>query len=203
MINNLKILKPLINIPEGYYLSLFIWQRKKDQELPDKHQSVRTIKYYNIQSVEYLESKMEEIIHLCEHFKARAYLNLNPVSYREISFNVMKALAENLKSGNYLNTRLFESQSDLSIKQGKIWVVDVDDNNIGKVLGIQSIINECRPIGEDKILGVVPTKQGCHILTKRFDVQQFKTSNPFIEEEDIEIKKCNPTVLVIPDSILK
>jgi hypothetical protein len=197
MINNLDLLRPLIKIPEGYFLSLFVWQRKKDQELPDKHQSVRTIKYYNIKSVEYLESKMDEIIHLCEHFKARAYLNLNPVSYRELSFNVMKALAENLKSGNYLNTRLFESQSDLSIKQGDIWIVDVDDNNLKLLADVVEVIAACRPEGANKLLGTVPTKSGYHLLTKRFDVKQFSDY-----QLDVEIKKCNPTVLVIPDSIL-
>ena len=63
MINNLELIKPLLNFEnEGDFYMLYIFKRKKDQTT-DKanHQSVRTIKTYCIESIEQLENRYEEI----------------------------------------------------------------------------------------------------------------------------------------------
>ena len=57
MINNINLIKPLLNFTnEGDFYMLYIFKRKKDQPEGerDNHQSVRTIKTYSIDSIEYL-----------------------------------------------------------------------------------------------------------------------------------------------------
>jgi len=46
----------------------------------------------------------------------------------------------------------------------------------------------------NKVEEVIPTKNGYHLITDRFDVLEFKKHFP-----EIEIQKKNPTILYIPD----
>jgi hypothetical protein len=43
---------------------------------------------------------------------------------------------------------------------------------------------------------LIPTKNGFHFITKRFDVMEFKKHYP-----DIDIAKKNPTLLYYPNSL--
>ena len=64
MIDNLEIIKPLLNFDkEGDFYHLLILKRKKDQPEGEKdnHQSVRTIKTYCIESIDHLERRYDEI----------------------------------------------------------------------------------------------------------------------------------------------
>jgi len=98
MINNIELIKPLLNFEsQGDFYMLYIFKRKKDQTT-DKanHQSVRTIKTYCIESIEQLENRYDEIIQLCEMFKARAYIHIQKQNHKDVSLNMMVELAETL-----------------------------------------------------------------------------------------------------------
>jgi len=80
MINNIELIKPLLNYEnKGDFYMLYVFKRKKDQPEGerDNHQSVRTIKTYCIESIDHLERRYDEIIQLCEMFKARAYIHIS------------------------------------------------------------------------------------------------------------------------------
>jgi len=64
---------------------------------------------------------------------------------------------------------------------------------------ISHLINALRPEG-DKIETVIPTKNGYHLITKRFDIQEF---NKYMSlQGDVpDIQKKNPTLLYYPDSL--
>lgn len=47
-----------------------------------------------------------------------------------------------------------------------------------------------------KIYDYIPTKNGYHIITKPFNLKQFKDKYP-----DIDVHKNNPTILYIPKSL--
>ena len=49
---------------------------------------------------------------------------------------------------------------------------------------------------ESKIYAYIPTKNGYHIITKPFNLKQFKDKYP-----DIDVHKNNPTILYIPKSL--
>ena len=43
---------------------------------------------------------------------------------------------------------------------------------------------------------IIPTKNGFHLITDRFDVLEFKKNYP-----EVDIQKKNPTLLYLPDSL--
>lgn len=198
MIDNLELIKPLLNFEnEGDFYMLYIFKRKKDQPEGerDNHQSVRTIRTYCVESVEYLEKRYDDIKQLCELFKARAYIHVQKQNHREVSLNMMILLAQRIQNGQHNQKGLFDSVVGQIKTQEKRWIVDIDTDDIQKIHEIQLKINECKPVGP-KTKVIVPTKNGFHFITDRFDVLEFKKSYP-----DIDIQKKNPTLLFLPNTL--
>lgn len=197
MINNIELIKPLLNFEKkGDFYMLYILKRKKDQPEGerDNHQSVRTLRSYCIKSIEQLEAKYDEIQLLCETFKARAYIHVQKQNHRDVSLNMMVALAQRIQDGNLEQQNLFDSVVGQLKTYEKRWIVDIDSKNPTTVLEISKFINSLRPEG-DKIETTIPTKNGYHLITKRFDVKEFK------EVFSIDIQKKNPTLLFLPNSL--
>jgi hypothetical protein len=198
MLDNLDQIKKLLNFSEsGDFYMLYVFKRKKDQPEGerDNHQSVRTIKTYCIESVEHLERRYEEIIQLCELFKARAYIHVQKQNHRDVSLNMMVALAQRIQDGNLKQQGLFDSVVGQVKTQEKRWIIDVDVKDVGFAEEVAKFINSLRPEG-DKIETAIPTKNGYHLITKRFDVMEFKKQYP-----DIDLQKKNPTLLYYPNSL--
>ena len=199
MIDNVELIKPLLNFSEpGDFYYCLILKRKKDQPEGerDNHQSVRTIKTYCVESVEYLEKRYDEIKQLCEMFKARAYIHVQKQNHRDVSLNMMVALAQRIQDGNHKQQGLFDSVVGQLKTYEKRWIVDVDTLDAAELIGVILSINLCNPTDDDKIITTIPTKNGFHLITKRFDVMQFSKQYP-----NIDIQKKNPTLLFLPDSL--
>jgi hypothetical protein len=200
MIDNLNLIKPLLNFDdEDDFYMLYVFKRKKDQST-DKanHQSVRTIRSYCIKSVEQLEERYDEIKMLCEVFKARAYMHIQKQSHKDVSLDMMVMLAERIKCGQHKQQGLFDSVVGQMKTYEKRWIVDIDTNDLHVIGKIVNVICDCKPNeGEEgKLEALITTPNGVHLITKRFDVQEFKKHHP-----DIDIQKKNPTLLYYPDSI--
>ena len=198
MIDNIDIVKGLLNFEnEGDFYMLYVFKRKKDQPEGerDNHQSVRTIKTYCVSSVEYLEKRYDEIKQLCEMFKARAYIHVQKQNHKDVSLEMMVALAEKIRNGQHIQTNLFDSVVGQLKTHEKRWIVDLDTKDDSEVERMTKVINISRPEG-DKIECIIPTKNGYHFITKRFDVMQFKNVYP-----DVDIQKKNPTLLYLPNSL--
>ena len=199
MINNLEIIKPLLNFEkEGDFYMLYVFKRKKDQPAGerDNHQSVRTIKTYTVESVEYLDKRWDEIVQLCEMFKARAYIHIQKQNHFDVGMNMIKAIVDRIESGQMNQQHVFNSVVGQIKTYEKRWIVDVDTKDTKELLEIQQWIDHCRPHGVDKIETVIPTKSGYHLITKRFDVMEFKK-----KYHDIDIQKKNPTLVYYPESL--
>jgi hypothetical protein len=177
---------------------LYVFKRKKDQPEGerDNHQSVRTIKTYCVESVEYLEKRYDEIKQLCEMFKARAYIHVQKQNHKDVSLNMMVSLAQRIQDGNLKQHHLFDSVVGQLKTREKRWIVDVDVKDAVFTERLSEFINAIRPEGP-KIETKIPTKSGYHLITKRFDVMEFKKHYP-----DIDIQKKNPTLLYYPESLL-
>jgi hypothetical protein len=208
MINNKELILPLLNFEqEGDFYMLYIFKRKKDfPELEQQnHQSVRTIKTYCIESVEYLEKRWDEIVALSEMFKARVYIHVQKQNHKDVSLNMMMELAQRIKDGVTNQKNLFDSVVGQLKTYEKRWVVDVDSKSNGAKEFQINIINACEPIG-NKILSTIPTKNGIHLITSPFNVIQYqdKILNLFLTGEDFfqaDIQKKNPTLLYFPNSL--
>ncbi len=199
MIDNVEIIKSLLNFEnEGDFYMLYIFKRKKDQKDGEKsnHQSVRTIKTYCIDSLEYLDKRYSEIKQLCEMFKARAYIHVQRQNHKDVSLEMMISLAERIKNGQNNQKGLFDSVVGQIKTHEKRWIIDVDTKDQTELSAVKFVINKfCRPEG-DKVYETIPTKNGYHLITDRFDVLEFKKHFP-----DIDIQKKNPTLLYLPNSL--
>jgi hypothetical protein len=197
MINNIDIIKPLLTFDnEGEFYMLYIFKRKKDQTT-DKanHQSVRTIKSYCIESIEQLEKRYDEIIQLCEMFKARAYIHIQKQNHKDVAMNMITEIVTRIQSGQINQKHVFDSVVGQIKTQEKRWIVDIDDVELYDLKPIMDFIDTLRPEGL-KVESIIPTKNGYHLITKRFDVMEFKKKYP-----EIDIQKKNPTLLYYPNSI--
>lgn len=198
MIDNSHLIKPILNFEkEGDFYMLSVFKRKKDQPDEDKenHQSVRTIKTYTISSVSYLEKKLDEVKKLCELFKARAYINVQKQNHNDISLEMIKTIVDRVKSGQINQQHVFDRVVGSVKSYEKRWVVDIDSKDNELISNIKKYIDSIRPEGP-KIETEVPTKAGCHLITKRFDLKKFNKKYP-----EVEVKKKNPTLLFLPDSL--
>lgn len=202
MIDNIQQIKTLLNFSEpGDFYMLYVLKRKKDQPEGerDNHQSVRTIKTYCIESIDHLERRYDEIKQLCEMFKARAYIHVQKQNHRDVSLEMMVALAERIKGGQTNQKGLFDSVVGQLKTQEKRWIVDIDTKDEIAIHRAAHIIDNIRPEGP-KIEAVIPTKNGYHFITKRFDVLEFnKKMTQYGEVPDIQ--KKNPTLLFLPSSL--
>jgi hypothetical protein len=104
-------------------------------------------------------------------------------------------LAQRIKSGQHQQQNLFDSIVRQMKTYEKRWIVDVDTKDEDIILNIRYTINTIRPEGL-KIHRTIPTKNGVHLITDRFDVMEFKKHYP-----EIDIQKKNPTLLYYPDSL--
>jgi hypothetical protein len=128
-------------------------------------------------------------------FKARAYIHVQKQNHANVSLNMMVALAQRIQDGNHRQKGLFDSVVGQLKTQEKRWIIDIDTADYQVVNQIVKFINSIRPIGP-KCEEVIPTRNGYHLITGRFDVLEFKKQYP-----DIEIQKKNPTLLYYPNSL--
>ncbi len=198
MIDNIELIKPLLSFDnEGDFYMLYVFKRKKDQpeDERDNHQSVRTIKTYCVDNISYLDMRYEEIKQLCEVFKARAYIHVVKQNHKDVSLNMISEIVTRIQSGQINQKNVFDSVVGQIKTQEKRWIVDVDVNSIEMVQHISRFINKLRPEG-DKTEAVIRTKNGYHLITKRFDTMEFSKQYP-----TIDIQKKNPTLLYYPNSL--
>ena len=204
MINNIELIKPLLNFSEkGDFYMLYVFKRKKDQPEGerDNHQSVRTIKTYCIGSIDHLDRRWDEIVQMCEMFKARAYIHVQKQNHFDVSLSMMVALAERIQNGNHNQKGLFDSVVGQIKTQEKRWIVDVDSTSQHIQNMISNIIEMVKPNDGSKIITKIPTKNGIHLITKRFDVMEFNKQIKERGEEMPDIQKKNPTLLYYPNSL--
>ena len=196
MTDNFDLIKPMLTFDsEDEFYFVQILQRKKDNPggVSGSNNSSRLIKAYYINSIEYLEARKEEMIFFATHFNARVGINLNKRSYEKTAFNALKKTAEVMHNKNYKGVRRAWSTS-CGIHNGsdKVWLLDLDAKAADYLFSVQAFVQTQQPEG-NKILGVIPSKTGWHLITKGFDLRSFSAEYP-----EIEVHKNNPTNLYIP-----
>jgi hypothetical protein len=107
----------------------------------------------------------------------------------------MVALAQRIQDGNVNQKGLFDSVVGQIKTQEKRWIVDIDCTDWYAVTEVSQFINSIRPAGQ-KIEAVIPTRNGYHLITAKFDVKTFRE-----KFSDIDIQRKNPTLLYYPNSL--
>lgn len=219
-INNLGILldSKIINFDnfnDDWFYQIFILKRKKDDSGLNKNSSL--IKSYRVSNLEYLNRKLEEeIIPLCDFFKARAMINVNVKSYRKVAFESLKKLAEEISQEHYKAglDKLITSAGSMSgmvADKSKKWIIDLDSKDekykqeIIRIINSKDMLRGYNDSDNDRIIGIIPSKSGYHLVSNPFDINQFLEILKIesIYEDNYltipEIKKEGLTNLYIPD----
>jgi len=194
MIYNIKIIKEILNFTNEHdFYMIYIIRRKKDQKGVEENKSAKVIKSYCINSIIDLEEKYDEIKTLCNIFNARAYIYINKKNHKNIGLMMIKLISDRLISNQFNQQFIFDKVFNQSKKLEKRWIIDIDTHDINHDKKIQEFINnKCKPIGM-KIIANIPTKQGHHLITHPFNLEEFKKEYP-----TIDIHKDNPTILYYP-----
>ena len=195
-VDNFDLIKKHIHSTDSneFYM-LQIMRRTKDQKGYDGKHKQSIIKSYFISSVEYLDSKRDEIVGLCEMFNARAYINLNKKSYKQVSLKALEILAGKIAHEEYDIRSLFESacgQTGACDGQ-KTWIVDFDSKDLDELDRIKNIIDSIDPKGVSKIVETVPTRHGYHLITRPFNKKAFYE----MYNKNLDIHDNNPTLAFV------
>lgn len=196
MINNFDTIQKLFyfNEANNMFFHLQILRRGKDHpELPAANE---LIKSYLVRSREHLESLREEIIFLCEHYKARAYINVAGKDFDRLNTLLLAKLADNIHQNNVVNPvhPLNSAVRELKSRRPR-WVVDIDDLSEKEKIRayIEELTTEQTQYG---LYAELPTKSGVHLITIPFNLIKFKRKFP-----NVDVHKNNPTILYIPESL--
>lgn len=183
--------------PEDFYFVQIIQRKKDGIELPSYTSGARTIRSFYFFNKEHFLEQKEYIKELCRNNKARAYFWINPRNTVDVACESIKQFAELIKSGNTKQgVAVYDraTGSSRSAKYDKLWIVDLDSKDIDYKLNIQSLIYECRPEG-DKIVDIIPTVNGYHLITHKFDKRLFQQKLVIKQLDNLDIHNDNPTLL--------
>ena len=183
---------------EFYFVQLLV--RGKDGHHVSGNNKNRLVKYYTITSKEQLMSLKEEMINISKAVTARVYIHPQKRSFKEVAGIALELTAHTYVSQNWIGMRsVFSTAAGKSgIQKDKKYLIDVDDvSSIDDpiIQKIKDALFKVRGSGgenSDKVLYIVSTKSGFHIITKAFDVEAFRK---LIPEKQIDIHKNNPTLL--------
>ncbi len=194
MINNIDKILPFLTFEsedDFYYLQIL--QRKKEN--PELGSNSRVIKNYYITSQEHLLKRYPEIMKLCDFFNARASIRLNKRSFEKVAFKTMANVANSCMNREY---KFIRSSYDRACGLGHnsknpTWILDLDFIPFGREhLDMLDFIEEDLPKGP-KLVEIIESKNGIHLITKPFDTRRFRD-----KYSQIDIHKDNPTNLYIP-----
>lgn len=205
MINNFKQISELLKFEteDDFYFCQILKRKKEHSELGRNSVVVAT---YYIKNIEDFWRYSSEIILLCDFHNARAYINLNKRSFEKVAFHNLKKVTDCILNKDYDAVRkAYDSTcGSSSNEEEKKWVLDVDRVPEGMQVpvfidDVKRGIDNCMPKKEGtKLISVVSSKNGFHIICTPFNIQQFIAENVGLYPY-LDIHKDNPTNLYIPN----
>ena len=199
MIDNFEQIRSMLKFEDDYFYFIQIIQRKKEH--PEVGANNRIIRSYMISSEEKFDKNGPEIVQMCEMFNARAYIHLNRRKWSKVALECLRHNAELIANGQHegikssLETIVGRNNSEP--RESKTWIIDVDMNDYNVLNKIGTILNNIKPIEDDKWIETIPTKNGFHMITKPFNRAEF---NKYMQlQGDVpDVHTDNPTILYIP-----
>lgn len=148
--------------------------RKKDNPLV-----MNKVKSYTINTIYDLDDYQQEIITICDALKVRAYISVNYKSHKQVTLNAMVEYANDIAQDCFNSSRgIYDSSVAKFVDREKqLWIIDVDkddsfDKSVDELTDLYiKTIESCKPY--KKIVAVIPTKSGKHIITHPFDSSDF------------------------------
>lgn len=207
IIDNFAYIKPLMLFDESENLFMHLQVLRRGKDHPDLPAANKLIKAWLVRDFKHLESIRDEIVFLCEHYRARAYISCVPKSMAKLNALILRKLAEYNYDNHIVNPwHVFDSACGELPGVEKRWVVDIDgkDEKILFSIGVRieklwcavhpEFLTECDTEGWR--IAKIPTLNGSHLLVRPFNLQEFKKRFP-----EVEVKKNGLTVLYVPECI--
>lgn len=190
-VDNFEQIRPLLifESEDDFY---FIQILKRKKEHPEIGSNSILVNTYYISSLEQLDQLRGEIILLAAFHNARVYIHLTKRGFEQTAMQTLLKVVNQtmIKDFRYVKNA-FTSVCGMHPKGHKSWVVDIDEK--GRLANeVLKTIDRCDPPG-DKLITILPTKNGVHLITKPFNRKQFSEAYPAID-----IQTNNPTILFIP-----
>ena len=152
----------------------------------------RLLRTYYIDSLEYFDRKIPAIKELCESNRARAYILPQVRNNEDCLMNLAMKVMETIRNKNYSakpEHLLRSAYCDNHQSRDKVWVLDLDSSEMyGWTLEqVKQLVSEkLAACGKDpaKDMYVIQTKNGHHVITKPFNLQDaYKSCSMFYEGE--------------------
>lgn len=189
----------------GLFLHLQILRRGKDH--PDLPAANKLMKSWLVRSREHLDMLREEVVFMCEHYQARAYISCVPKIMKKLNMLVLRKLAENQYTGNVINPwSVINSACGELPGVERRWVVDVDCKDVRFEASVKCEIDRLwvnvhpedwgKKRNDSWLIAQLPTLNGTHLLSRPFNLQEFKKRFP-----EVEVKKNGLTTLYVPQCI--
>lgn len=194
IVDNLNIILKLLvfeSSDDFYYLQII--QRKKENNLLKSNS--RVIKSYYITSKDQLKDLYDEIITMCEMFNARAMIRLNRRSFVKSAFRTLANIGTMIANGQHESVRKSFDRicGKYNNEYYKKWILDIDGEfSKDWIIKLEEYIDSQKPVG-DKVIDIVPSRNGFHIITVPFNCKNFNQEFP-----EVDLHKDSPTNLYIP-----
>ena len=190
MVDNIESIRKTLKFDkfgEFYYIS--IMQRNKDGiKVASSHDNCRRIRTFYVFSLEEFDKIVPFIKEICDKISARCYIELNRKDIFKCQIECIKRLAECIEHRTTKSRTIMDSVVAGAPSRDKLWMIDCDTHDDPIIYDIIEYIKN----HNGTYYAVIPTVNGCHIITSRFDPRDFKF-------EDCEIKRNAFTLLYYND----
>lgn len=190
MVDNIESIRKILEFDKfGKFYYISIMQRNKDGiKVASSHDSCRRIRTFYVFSLEEFDKIVPFIKEICDKIGARCYIELNRKDIFKCQIECIKRLAECIEHRTTKSRTIMDSVVAGAPSRDKLWMIDADGYKPDNVTNIIEYIKNHNGIH----YAVIPTVNGCHIITSRFDPRDFKF-------EDCEIKRNAFTLLYYND----
>lgn len=179
------------------FFEIMVIRRGKDH--PGLPAANYTFKTYYLDSIEKYDYFKDEIITVCNVLKMRAYVSVNVKSKEQITKAASKKFTESIFLNEYKKPwRIFDHMfGKIPAKNDNTWLIDVDDLPKDIQPELEKIISSCKSQYNPIIINRIPTRSGCHLLTRPFNVAEYenKWKDIYPDIEVPAIKKNHITLL--------
>lgn len=213
MTDNFKLIRDFIqsqwagqfdSLTDVFYTIEIIGRTKDNARIIAGNHKFKT---YYIRTMEDLDEYEKEIKVLCDTLNMRAYISINYKSMKQVTLNTIAEYANRIANNDFNKPQsLFDSCAAKYVERAdQLWIIDVDKEDadyysLGTPITVDElvedyikIIESCEP--KKKIITVIPTKSGKHIITHPFNIIQFGSRAPRSKSIDAFVKKNHLTLL--------
>ena len=185
---------------DKYYVIELIRRGKDNPDTPAANYHFRNYYIYSWADLKKFEKEIKEI---CKLFRLRAYCSVNYKLMSQVSLDTLAECARRIAAHDFKKFySIFETcSSKYSDRANNLWVVDVDEPQMGIMESLTDYINSMKSQFDRNVIFQMPTKSGVHLICKPFNLYDFNNSfHDFAKGigKDIEIpdvKKNHLTLL--------